>query len=114
MAKKLKKPLLIGEFGKLKPISVRNRFLNTVHEALYEAIAEGLPIAGNAFLNTVHCPLFEFLGTLFWMIGDQEYEDYDGFTIFPKDQALEKKRQQTSTPVEVLLKICDLFVWCLG
>eukprot|EP00210_Caulerpa_lentillifera_P007021 g6715.t1 len=101
LAKKLKKPLLIGEFGKLKPISARNRFLSTVYKTIDQAILEGLPIAGKKTSNSSRCHLLEFLGSLVWMLGDENYSDYDGFTIFPKQQTLLKKRVPTEPPREM-------------
>jgi hypothetical protein len=40
------KPLVVGEFGSQRPMSVRNGFYQTLYEELAKAKSQGLPVAG--------------------------------------------------------------------
>ncbi|GAB4818424.1 hypothetical protein N2152v2_005470 [Parachlorella kessleri] len=77
-----KKPVVVEEFGKLRPAAVRNAFYAMVYDELKAARDKGQPVGGS----------------LFWMLADSSYADYDGSTVYTTLQAYE---QQPSVPYVV-------------
>ncbi|GAB4818423.1 hypothetical protein N2152v2_005469 [Parachlorella kessleri] len=77
-----KKPVVVEEFGKLRPAAVRNAFYAMVYDELKAARDKGQPVGGS----------------LFWMLADSSYADFDGTTVYTTRQAYE---QQPSVPYVV-------------
>ena len=61
-ATSLGKPLVLGEYGRMKPMADRNAFLGMIYDELATAAAAGLPLAGG------------FL----WMLAEPKYPGYNG------------------------------------
>ena len=62
------KPVVLEEFGKHRPLDVRDRFFRRVYELLRE---DGRNAARS--------------GSLFWLFVPNEIEDYDGFSVYASD-----------------------------
>ena len=90
VAAKLGRPFLLGEFGKQKPVVHRNAFYEMVHTELKQAAKRGYPVAGSFVLFCLF--LKSFLGSLMWMLSDEEYPDYDGFTVYDELRATKRRR----------------------
>mmetsp|Transcript_15049 Transcript_15049/g.38281 ORF Transcript_15049/g.38281 Transcript_15049/m.38281 type:complete len:298 (-) Transcript_15049:93-986(-) len=72
----LKKPLFLGEFGKMKhPLMLGTLdeqvvYRNRMFTAAYKMIEESALSDGN------------FAGSTFWMLSSRQYKDYDNYTVY--------------------------------
>lgn len=65
------KPLLLGEFNKLPPVSDRNAFVDMVLSTLQQAVAAGKPVAGGCIWNLASSTTFPgYAG------------EYDSFSVY--------------------------------
>jgi mannan endo-1,4-beta-mannosidase len=64
------KPLIIEEFGKRKPVSVRDQFFTRVFTLASEERRR---------------PSTPSVGCLFWLLSPTSVNDYDGFTVYTED-----------------------------
>jgi len=64
------KPIILEEFGKHRPLPIRDRFFRRVYELLRE---DGRNPARS--------------GSLFWLFVPADVEDYDGFSVYSTDES---------------------------
>lgn len=67
VAAALGKPLILGEFGRLRPVEDRNAFLSMVYDEMASAAADGLPLAGG----------------LLWQLAEPRFPGYYGYRPQP-------------------------------